>query len=260
MKIFSFFLSLVFSLIASVSLACQNSTSADRIVYIGDSHTVGGFGEWLAKNLATVTGKSPVKRYGVAGSAAQHWNKKDNSSIRKLTSGYYCDGDGQVFKKAPNADFPTSGQLFQGEAPMVVIALGTNDVHGKCKISNKAEQMVATKELLAQVRPKSKCIWVGPTEQPSDGPIGKNCGQPAIKAFIDNLKETVSQRCTYIDSRKITVNGKPILPNRSDKLHYEGSLAAHWANGVASKIQESMGSGASKAPVKKSTTKVNQAH
>ena len=99
--------------------------------------------------------------------------------------------------------------------------------------------MASTKELLSQVRPNSKCVWVGPTEQPSDGPLIKKCGQAKIKAFVDNLKETVSSRCTFIDSRKITYKGKAITPNRSDKLHYSGDLAKHWADQVAGQISGS---------------------
>lgn len=240
MNCFKLFLSLMIWFSGAYSFACQNSTAADRVVYVGDSHTVGAFGQKLAKNLETTLGKSPVKRYGVVGAAAQHWNKKDNSTIRKLNIGYYCDGDGQVSGKAPKADFPTPTQLFQGAEPTVVIALGTNDLYAKCKVTDKAEQMSAVKELLAQVRPKSKCIWVGPTEQPNDGVIGKKCGQASIKTFIDNLEATVRQRCIYIDSRKTKYKGKPILPNRSDKLHYEGELAELWANSVSFKIQEAL--------------------
>ena len=236
LKIF-FSLTIWFS--GAQSLACQNSTSADRVIYIGDSHTVGTFGQRLEKNLETVLGKVPVKRYGVVGSAAQHWNQKDNSTIRKLSIGYYCDGDGLVNGKAQK-DFPTPSQLFQGAEPTVVIALGTNDLYSKCNVSDKTEQMAAVKELLAQLRAKSKCLWVGPTEQPATGVIAKKCGQPRIKTFIDNLKETVRARCTYIDSREIKSKGKAILPNRSDNLHYSGELANHWADSVAVKIQESL--------------------
>ncbi len=234
------FLSLTIWFSGAQSLACQNSTSADRVIYIGDSHTVGTFGQRLEKNLELVLGKSPVKRYGVVGSAAQHWNKKDNSTIRKLNIGYYCDGDGQVNGKAPKKDFPTPSQLFQGVEPTVVIALGTNDLYSKCNITDKTEQMAAVKELLAQLRSKSKCLWVGPTEQPAIGVIGKKCGQPRIKTFIDNLEAAVSQRCTYIDSREIKSKGKAILPNRSDNLHYAGDLANYWADSVSAKIKASL--------------------
>lgn len=234
------FLSLIIWFSAAQSFACQNSTSTDRVIYVGDSHTVGAFGQRLAKNLETVLGKSPVKRYGVVGSASQHWNKKDNSAIRKLDIGYYCDGDGQVSGKAPKKDFPTLSQLFQGDEPTVVIALGTNDLYSKCNVTDKTEQMAAVKELLSQLRSKSKCIWVGPTEQPATGVIGKKCGQPRIKTFIDNLKATVRERCTYIDSREIKSKGKAILPNRSDNLHYTGDLADHWADGVSVRIKKSL--------------------
>lgn len=218
-------------------LACQDSTSPDRVVYLGDSHTVGDFGKRLAENLTKIYDTTSIKRYGVIGAAAQHWNKKDNSSIRKLKIGYYCDGDGLVNGKAPPTNFPTASQLFQGSAPpMVVLALGTNDVHARCLVNDKEEQMAAVKELLAQVRPNSKCVWVGPTEQPDHGPIALRCGQAKIKAFVDNLRDTVSGRCTFIDSRKIKSNGKAILPNRSDKLHYSGNLAKHWADSVTEQL------------------------
>lgn len=219
--------------------ACQVSTDPKRTVYIGDSHTVGDFGASLTQKISKLNDNAPVYRYGVVGSAAGHWNKKDNTTIRKLTIGYYCEGDGLVNSKAPNKNFPMPTQLFQGSAPRVVIALGTNDVFSGCTIKDKETQMTATKDLLAQIRPNSKCVWVGPTEQPADGPLVKRCGQSKIKAFIDNLKETVSSRCTFIDSRKITYKGKAITPNRPDKLHYGGDLARHWADQVANQISDS---------------------
>ena len=236
---------------ASHTLACQNSSAADRVIYIGDSHTVGDFGKRLSENLSKIYGTANVKRYGVIGAAAQHWNKKDNSALRKLKIGYYCDGDGLVNSKAPANNFPTPSQLFQGSAPpMVVVALGTNDVHGGCLIKDKEEQMTAAKELLAQIRPNSKCVWVGPTEQPTTGPIGQRCGPAKIKAYIDTLRDTVGERCTFIDSRKITYQAKPLLPNRSDKLHYGGSLAHHWADSVAQQIAGSPAKNVNSAPAK----------
>lgn len=227
----------IFSLVStSHSLACNNaSTTSNRVVYIGDSHTVGDFGTRLGEKLTSKFGSTPVKRYGVVGAAANHWNKKDNSSLQKLKMSYYCDGDGKKNGAVPK-NFPTVSQLFQGTAPRVVIALGTNDINLGCKIKDKNEQMAATRELLAQIRPGSKCDWVGPTTQPVDGPLGKNCGQVAINAYVDNLRDTVKTRCDFIDSRKIKYNGVVIKPNRKDKLHYEGALANHWADVVAEYI------------------------
>lgn len=236
---------------ASPTLACQNSSAPDRVIYLGDSHTAGDFGKRLSENLTKINGTENVKRYGVIGAAAQHWNKKDNSSLRKLKIGYYCEGEGLVNGEAPPANFPTPSQLFQGSAPpMVVIALGTNDVHGGCLIKSKEEQMAAAKELLAQIRPNSKCVWVGPTEQPTTGPIGQRCGQDKFKDYIDNLRDTVSRHCTFIDSRKIIYQGKPILPNRSDKLHYGGSIANHWADSVAEQIAGPQAKKVNSAPAK----------
>lgn len=238
MNVFALFFSLVF-FAATCSLACQDSTAANRVVYLGDSHTAGGFGASLAQNLTQLYDTSSIKRYGVIGASSQHWSKKDNSSIKKLKIGYYCDGDGNKSGAVPN-NFPSPTQLFLGVAPeRVVIALGTNDVHNGCLVKDKDSQMAATKELLAQIRPGSKCTWVGPTEQPNDGPIAKRCGQDKVKSFINNLRDTVSSRCTFIDSRKITQNGKPIMPNAGDKLHFTGKLAVYWADGVAKMMDSS---------------------
>lgn len=220
------------------SLACQDSTSSHRIIYLGDSHTAGDFGARLTQNLTKIYDTASVKRYGVIGASAQHWSKKDVSSIQKLKSGYYCDGDGNKNGPVPK-NFPTATQLFQGEAPQrVIIALGTNDVHAGCLIKDKEDQMMATKALLAQVRPGSKCTWVGPTQQASDGVITKRCGEDNINKFIDNLRETVNSRCDFIDSRKIKINGVSITPNAGDKLHYKGDLAIKWADRVAAQFGE----------------------
>lgn len=223
---------------AQFSLACQDSTSPQRIIYLGDSHTAGDFGARLTQNLTKIYNTTSIKRYGVIGASAQHWGKKDISSIQKLKSGYYCDGDGNKNGPVPK-NFPTATQLFQGEAPQrVIIALGTNDVHGGCLIKDKEDQMMATKVLLSQVRPGSKCTWIGPTQQASDGVITKRCGDDKINKFIDNLRETVSSRCDFIDSRKIKINGVAITPNAGDKLHYKGDLAIKWADRVAAQLDE----------------------
>lgn len=232
MKMFKVLMSLVF-LSASSSLACQDSTAPNRVVYIGDSHTAGSFGQRLALNMTKLYDTTAVKRYGVIGAAAQHWNKKENSTMQKLKIGYYCDGDGNKNGAVPN-NFPTPTQLFLGAAPQrVVIALGTNDVHNGCLIKDKDAQMAATRELISQIRPGSKCTWVGPTQQNSAGPIVQRCGVDKINAYIENLKSTVSTRCSFVDSRKLQVNGKPIVPNAGDKMHFDSKLGSAWADEVA---------------------------
>lgn len=218
------------------AVACQDSFVPNRLIYLGDSHTVGTFGQRLASKLAAHYPTTAIKRYGVVGASASHWSKKDNFLLRKLKYGYFCDGDGTKHGAVP-ANFPTATQLFQSSSPeSVVVALGTNDVKAGCRIADKEEQMAAAKALISQIHPSSKCVWVGPTEQPSDGPIGQYCGQEKIKSFIDNLKSTVSSRCTFVDSRKIFYQGKAILPNRKDKLHYDGDLANYWAERVAKEM------------------------
>src|SRR5438445_193420 len=61
--------------VPSLGFACTNTTALDRIIYIGDSHSAGEFGDALEKSLAAdpQIGSENVKRYGVSGSSANNW-------------------------------------------------------------------------------------------------------------------------------------------------------------------------------------------
>jgi hypothetical protein len=233
----------VFALGTPARAACILSLDAPRVAYIGDSHSTGEFGKRLATGLTTEFGSSglAIKRFAVAGSAANHWNRTDNAFLRRLKIQSYCDGDGTITNAAPSPTYPIFRQTVAGRAPAgVVIALGTNDIGWYCGSNDPAAQTRDALALLQQIPVGVPCAWIGPTNF-TRGTLVNQCGRARIDTFLNNLSSAVSRRCTYIDSRRFTLPGpngsrecmrsgaSPLAQNSGDGIHYGGDVARYWA-------------------------------
>ena len=236
--------------------ACQISKAEDRIVYIGDSHSVGEFGVRLAANLKADSelGSSHIQRFAVNSSAANHWVSSSNAMMQKLHIAYYCDGDGQVTGRSVPNDFPQFNELMTPAPRGVVIALGTNDTVWNCKTADAKTQTKAVQKILGQIPHGVPCAWVGPTTQNDNGRVIQTCGdQATTNAFVDHLKAIVQSRCTFIDSRTFTEgvqpphsltdctgSGNPLRPNNPDHVHFHGALATRWADCAGFEISRAL--------------------
>ena len=118
--------------------ACANDTAATRAIYIGDSHSVDGFGPQLQKMVdrSSKLGSAEVLRYAVSGSAADHWFPATNQTLQRLHIDYFCSPDHIVNHGAVPSPFPSFPQALSGQTPKgIVIALGTNDLDNGCNYS-----------------------------------------------------------------------------------------------------------------------------
>ena len=230
-----------------------------RILFIGDSHTAGTFGDEFAKELASAF-HGQVSRYGVSSSAVLHWMGR--SSFARLTGGWRTsqvgtDGNHTNVNGDPRGhvgpDFPTYTQLLGQGFDVVVIALGTNDVNNYCSWNQarQAEAIQLAKSMADRTSGKT-CVWVGPpsfTERARV--IFEGCGGQSGRydRTVDALKQELEKSCLYIDSRKFkmpprTQSGNPLRPTSleecyagtvpmypdrsSDHVHFD-SLGRYWA-------------------------------
>jgi len=200
----------------------------DKVLHIGDSHTVGIYGKEIDK-LLRATG-AQVESYGSAGSSPSWW-----LSGKATRSGFFSrDAEGKTVQprdwKAPHPT-PKFPDLIRRSKPnIIMISLGANLIHSSgANIESQVHK-------IAQIAKESgaKIIWVGP-------PDGRESKKPSSKQdyLYEHLQKAASQYGDFIDSRPLTE-----YPEKGgDGLHYwgkEGSRTARsWANEVFKQIQES---------------------
>lgn len=182
---------------------------AETVTLIGDSHTVGFFGNALIKQLQ-MSGKYHVEREAVVGYSAQSWSQRFSKLQSKIS-----------------------------KSSVVIVALGTNDaVMTRCN-STKTIEKLAT-----QVHPNDqKCFWVGPPNF-TGGAVLKACGSVTkYNSFVDKVKKAVTAKgCEFVDSRQIKSNGRALAPNAGDRTHFQAGLGKDWGTQVGRRLLPRMNS------------------
>lgn len=187
------------------------------ILFIGDSHTAGPFGQLLHKKLAQFHN---VATFGHASSAAIHW--LTDKEI-KLSGGVFNELfiDGKTFKnpspthwrvkvKVPKflpllKDVSYHSEWSKSFTPnLIIIALGANDARA---ISNDngviRERSYNKRQLLISNMIDAlnvPCIWIGP-------PNGVKKSQANQKVLYKFLEEAIIGRCDFMSSNHYMVKG-----------------------------------------------------
>lgn len=229
------------ALLSALFLSCTSVPAHEnvgRILYIGDSLTVGGFGETLQELLVTRYGSQNVFVYGSCGSAPQHWLTVEPPHVTKC--GYrertpqrtivleYKNG-----QRPPPVQTPKIDRLLWMHKPQVVIVqLGTNwfdDLLGRNSDEEIKKMAQALDRLAASLRGK-QVIWI----LPPDTTKFSHAVQNVVRQLIARAAKT--WRFDYIDSVKLThyVNGR----TGSDGVHYNSEAGADWARGVMKQLQQ----------------------
>lgn len=193
-----------------------NIGSGTRVLEIGDSHTVGTFGQELDAKLRS-TG-AQVSTYASAGA-----NPSDFVNGTGHKYGYWekhADGSEKKVGYGTNAAPPNLEQLIAREKPQVILVnLGANFRGGNPKAEVDKIGKIAKKHNIP-------LVWVGPPKTRED-----SSNPSSIQAFDRAMAEAVAPYGKYIPSSNLT-------PKYSggDGIHYGGaegnSIARNWANGV----------------------------
>ncbi|MBF0545431.1 MAG: hypothetical protein HQM08_13405 [Candidatus Riflebacteria bacterium] len=188
-----------------------------RILFIGDSHTVGPYGAALDGFLRSTGGK--VRSIGVAGSSPAWWLDKTVTH-----SGFWsrdengvvdCPADWHTPRETPLL----SDQIRDFQPTHLVISLGAN-------LTGLQESQIKTQcdALLASAKPSgATLIWVGPPKRRD------NQNQDIMYGY---LRLDVGSSAFFIDSRPFT----EYPATGGDGIHYstpEGTpIARSWAKQV----------------------------
>jgi hypothetical protein len=197
-----------------------NIGAGTRVLEIGDSHTVGTFGQELDAKLRG-TG-AQVSTYASAGA-----NPSDFVNGTGHKYGYWekhADGSEKKAGYGTNAAPPKLESLIASEKPhVIVVNLGANFRSGNPKAEVDKIGAIAKKHNIP-------LVWVGPPKTAQD-----NSNPASIQAFDQKMAEAMAPYGKYIPSSNLT-------PKYSggDGIHYSGSegnnTAKQWANGVFNAI------------------------
>jgi len=223
-----------------VASARSRSTASSPIhktaLMIGDSLSVGKFGEVLREFLVSTFGVRNVAIYASCGSSPEHWLRSEPTFVTK------CGYREQTPKRAivletrhKSVATPKLEDLVAIYRPSIVIVqLGTNWMDRLVSPSPKKEADFSSvlDRFVAAARSQPagarQIIWINPP----DSSYFSQRTQRTVEALI----RSASKRDSFeiINSREMThyVVGK----SGGDGIHYDSQAAADWANRVIQRL------------------------
>jgi hypothetical protein len=224
---------------ASGPSAPPNPSSA-RVLMVGDSMSVGGFGEAMQDYLLRRFGRNNVALFASCGSSPEHWLRSGPKFVtkcgyREQTPRSSILNDFRDGKRPQPTLTPKLEDLISRLHPTtVIVQLGTNwmDGMGFDFASDRSTYRKILDRFVAAVRSDPnrarKIIWITP---PDSSRYSR-----AVKLRVANLIKTAAQRDSFaiIDSNSMT----HYVPGRSgsDGVHYNGAEAKQWAYRVTREL------------------------
>lgn len=194
-----------------------------KVLEIGDSHTVGTFGDELDSKLRG-TG-AQVATYASAG-ASPNWFV-NGTPTKYGYSERHTDGSKSTTPYGQSHATPKLEQLIAKEKPSVIVVnLGAN-FRGASSSGIKHEV-----SSIGEIAKKHgiPVVWVGPPKSAKD-----NGNPSSLQNFDQQMKSAVAPYGTYVSSA-------PFIPKYvgSDGIHFGGAegnkIARNWADGVFNAI------------------------
>jgi hypothetical protein len=221
---------------ANVDYTGYASMNGPRVLMVGDSMTVGGFGEAMQDYLVRRFGPNHVAIYASCGSSPEHWLRSSPSFItqcgyREQTPRSSVLYDFQDGKRPKPVSTPKLEDLVSKLHPTtVIVQLGTNWMDGM-ELESASDQLIHSRILdrfvaAARSEPNMvrKIIWIIP---PDASRYSRE-----VKLSVKSVIRAAAQRDAFatIDSNSMT----HYVPGRSgsDGVHYNIKEAKQWAYGV----------------------------
>ena len=214
--------------------------ASTRVLMIGDSLSVGPFGDLVERYLEARVGRSNFALFASCGSSPENWLRsepdyytkcgyRENSPERQALIDFH-DG-----KPPPRVRTPKVEDLIARYHPTtIIVQLGTNWMdpltkpkgHEEDKFSGILDRFaVALRSPPNSVR---QVIWIMPPDA--------SAYSVAVQRTVDSLIKNVAKKNTYwlIDSRRMThyIRGK----TGGDGVHYNKDAAKPWADQVTRKL------------------------
>jgi hypothetical protein len=213
------------------------------VMYIGDSESLGHFGDDLYRALTIErdpkTGRAlRVWTYWVCGADVISWNRGGVSycGIRTCNGAGQCARDHGPNGRPATVHYSPVGKYMDVVQPSVtIVSLGTNvlTTHDFRVPEFYAFYLVTVGHLVDRIRSGgSQCIWIGP---PQASLKTKTLAEYA--KFVDDLGRTVRDKgCTFIDSDPLS-DRSYVLKRDPEGTHYQSDGERAWRVKVWQQLQ-----------------------
>jgi len=207
---------------------------------IGDSLSVGPFGEFVEEYLEVRFGRNSVALFASCGSSPENWLRSEpdyytKCGYRESTFERQALIDFQNGKPPPRIRTPKAEGLIGRYRPTtIIVQLGTNWMDPLMKPKGDEEDKysdILDRFAAALHSPPNlvrQVIWIMPPDAAAY--------TPAVMRTVDGLIKNVAKKNTYwlIDSRRMThyIRGK----TGGDGVHYNKDAARLWADQVTHKL------------------------
>jgi hypothetical protein len=212
---------LALAVLLAAEAVAQSPRVPHKVLFVGDSHSVGYFGLELDA-LLRAAGASVTTR-ALCGSAPRDWLEGRSQSCGWFFRDPQGASDRELATGIPKAA-PSLGPILDSQKPdLVVIALGAN-------MTGSAEDSIRSQSwrLAALVTAAgARCVWVGPPRRRDE------TGQAAL---YEALRGAVYDHCIFVDSRELT----RYPATGGDGRHYWGAegerISKEWAAAVLGRL------------------------
>lgn len=207
----------------------------NSVLYIGDSLSVGAFGQVLYDYLVSAFGSRNVALYATCGSSPEHWLQSEATFYSKCGYREHAYGRNIVMQSGGRHPAPKLEQLIARHHPSLIIAqLGTNWMDQLVR-GDTPQKEAELRSILdrftsaARSQLHVRIIWIAP---PDSAHYTKR-----VQQTVENLLREASGRDSFdmISSRDIThyVPGK----TGSDGVHYNSEASAEWGNRIVRRLR-----------------------
>lgn len=204
------------ALLLPLALALPSAADAGKkVVLIGDSHSVTGFGRALVQRIAA--GGRQVDVYASCGSSPG-WFLPGQTRASSCGTWFRRSGADARQNQAP----PAISAIAGSDVGLVIIALGTNMADWRAgSVGDLSSAGTLAHHAMMH---GARCVWVGPP------PVRGYSSLPEYKASMTfdeldaGLRAQVGTHCSYVRS------ATPY--SGSDGIHYDAARAEQWAEQV----------------------------
>lgn len=215
-----------------------------RVLMIGDSLSVGKFGEFVADYLVTRFGATNVALFASCGSSPENWLRGEPDYFTKCgyrertsTKSQYLDWANG--KPPPHIRTPKVEDLIERYRPnVVVVQQGTNWMDGLAASpsAKEPEYREYARRFVAAIfsgrRSVTRMVWIMPPDSSHFSPRVESAAAHIIEEAASG------KRVDLIDSRRFThyVAGK----TGGDGIHYNSESSQAWAHKVTAELQSQL--------------------
>jgi hypothetical protein len=221
---------------------------AVKVLQIGDSHTVGAFGEQLYKSLSANSNVSSARSIGLASASGSHY-AADSAAKRTLNYGYI---DRPYMKSSvPKGTVDQLSTLLNNNKPDVLIVELADNFAGyrtsdRDVVFAKNEVQKILNQISASKSKPNECFWVGPTwtdwVDENGLPVDKRKSNKATfykkstlraQQIAHLIKKEINGKCTFIDSMKVIEKSEV---KTADGIHCNQASGTLWGQRVYEEI------------------------